>query len=293
MSVDKATVIKLKRLAQAFKDARDRGANESDTVMFLIKFFEEVMGYDSLAGEISKEIAIKDRYCDFGIKLDGTFRLILEAKAAGIKELRDKDIEQAENYGARGGVKWVVLSNGCEWKLYHLTFSETEGIKHDEAFSLDLLSILEPDADPEPVWNLLQLLSREAVKKDWLETFWSQKKALKPASLIRVLFHESVLSVIRRELNRSVEARLEMQDVMNAVRDILSKEALFEAGEIGLTRKRRRRRKVKRVDAAGQTTEVEVEEDEEEDVVKTAVPPVLKDQPHPATQPSATPPAAP
>ena len=32
--------------------------------MYLVKFFEEVLGFDSLKGEISKELAIKDRYCD-------------------------------------------------------------------------------------------------------------------------------------------------------------------------------------------------------------------------------------
>ena len=145
MALDKATVTKLKRFAQAFKDARDREANESDTVMFLVKFFEDVMGYDSLAGEISKEVAIKDRYVDFGIKLNGSIRFLVEAKAASNKGLRDKDIEQAENYAARSGIKWVVLTNGVEWQLYHLTFNEGEGIAHDLAFETNLVAALEND----------------------------------------------------------------------------------------------------------------------------------------------------
>ena len=41
MALDKSTSAQLKRFATAFKDARERGANESDTVMYLIKFFEE------------------------------------------------------------------------------------------------------------------------------------------------------------------------------------------------------------------------------------------------------------
>ena len=35
MAIDKATLVKLKKFAQVFKDARDRNANESDTVMYL------------------------------------------------------------------------------------------------------------------------------------------------------------------------------------------------------------------------------------------------------------------
>ena len=83
MPIEKAILQKLVRYAQVFREARERNANESDTVMYLVKFFEDVLGYDSLAGEISKEVAIKERYCDFGIKLDGSYRFLVEAKAIG------------------------------------------------------------------------------------------------------------------------------------------------------------------------------------------------------------------
>ena len=72
MGVEKEVLSKLRKFATAFKEARERGANESDSVMYVVKFFEEVGGYDSLKGEISKEHAISDRYCDIAIKLDGT-----------------------------------------------------------------------------------------------------------------------------------------------------------------------------------------------------------------------------
>src|SRR4051812_30068927 len=124
MHPDKTTLNGLKRFSQAFKEARERGANESDTVMFLVKFFEEVLGFDSLAGEISKEVAIKDRFCDLAIKLDGAIQYLVEAKSAGNKALREKDIEQAENYASRHGLRWVLLTNGIEWQLYHLSFNE-------------------------------------------------------------------------------------------------------------------------------------------------------------------------
>lgn len=271
MSFDRSAINKLKRFSQAFKDARDRGANESDTVMFLVKFFEEVMGFDSLAGEISKEVCVKDRYCDFGIKIGGVFRFLVEAKAAGNKSLRDKDIEQAENYAARAGIKWVLLTNGVEWQLYHLTFNEGEGIAHDLAFEFNLVEHLDESVDR--ICNYLALLNKEGVEANALEMFWEQKKTLSPASLVRVMFTEPVLSVIRRELNRNAEARLEMSDVFNAVKEALSKDALMAAGDITMKKKRKKRRKVSKVDAAtGQTTEVEVEteEDEEETALEVA-----------------------
>lgn len=266
MGLDKATAAKLKRFAQVFQEAQAREANESDTVMYLIKFFEDVLGYDSLANEITKEVAIKDRYCDFAVKLDGGVPLLVEAKAAGNKTLREKDIEQAENYASRSGIKWVLLTNGVEWKLYHLSFNEGEGIAHDLAFDVNL--VVQIDTEPDRVWDSLSLLTKESIQKGALEVYWSQRKTLQPASLVRVLFDESVLQVIRRELNRNADARLDLEDVFQAVKEVISKDALMAVGDItfGKKRKRRRKRKVKQVDAAtGQTTEVEIEEDHDDD----------------------------
>jgi len=264
MGIDRATLNKIKRFSQAFKDARERGANESDTVMFLVKFFEEVMGFDSLAGEISKEVCVKDRYCDFGIKLDGTIRYLVEAKAAGNKSLREKDIEQAENYASRAGIKWVLLTNGVEWQLYHLTFNEGEGIAHDLAFEFNLADHMEESSDR--IGGYLSLLNKQGLEENALDDFWQQKKTLSPASLVRVMFTESVLNVLRRELNRTSDVRLEMGDIFNAVKDALSKDALMAAGDITLKKKRRKKRKVNKVDVVtGQTTVVEEETDEEEE----------------------------
>ena len=220
MAIDRGVQANLRKYATAFREARDKGANEADTVMYVVKFFEELLGYESLKGEISKEFSIKDKYCDLALKIDGTARILVECKAASIKVLLDKHIEQAENYAARAGISWVVLTNGIEWRLYHLTFAENEGIAHDLAFELNLLEGLETDANL--VWERLQLLAKDSVTKNSLEEYWSQKKALSPASIVKALFNQDVLLVVRRELNRNAPARLEVQDVFNAIRDVLS-----------------------------------------------------------------------
>lgn len=262
MGLDKQTMLQLSRFATAFREARDRGANESDTVMYLIKFFEDVLGFDPLKGEISKELQIKDRYCDIALKLDGAVRLLVEAKAAGLKSVADKHIEQAENYASRLGVPWVLLTNGIEWRLYHLTFAEGEGIAHDLAYEVNFLEDIEKG--PDVMWAKLELLTRSSVKKDLLEDFWQQKKVLSASSVVRTLFHEDVLRVVRRLLRKDAEAMLDLQDVFNAVRDVISKEALAEAGDLGIKKRRKRRRKVQRTDiTTGQTVTEEVEEDDD------------------------------
>lgn len=264
MAISKDVLAQLKRFATAFREARERGANESDTVMYLVKFFEDVLGYDSLRGEISKELAIKDRYCDLALKIDGEVRILVEAKAAGLKGLTEKHIEQAENYASRGGITWVLLTNGIEWRMFHVTFAEGEGIAHEVAFEANLIEEVESDADG--LWLRMGLLSRASVKKKELEDYWSERKALSPASVVKVLFHEDVLALVRRELNRVAPARLDMDDVFKAVRDVLSKEALADAGDLGITKKRKKRKKVQKTDAAtGHTVTEEVEVDGDDD----------------------------
>jgi|SRR5690348_14082392 len=136
MSIDKPTLAKLRKFADVFKAARERNVDESNTVMYPIKFFEEVLGYDPLEGEITTEIPVKERYCDFAVVLGGKTddgkprpEFLVEAKAAHIKSLNEKHIEQAENYASRLPVNWVLLTNGIEWQLYHLTFDN--GIQSD------------------------------------------------------------------------------------------------------------------------------------------------------------------
>lgn len=270
MDLDRQTLQKLKKYAQVFKEARDRNANESDTVLYLVKLFEEILGYDSLQGEISKEVAIKDRYCDFGIKIGGVLQFLIEAKSAGNKTLRDKDIEQAENYASRVGIRWVLLTNGIEWKMYHLNFNEGEGINHDEIFSFNFIDEIE--SAPAKVWELMGLLGKESLKKDALSDFLTHKKALAPSSLLHVLFSEDVLVTIRRELNRNSEVRLEISDVFEGLKNIVTKDALLSAGDISLRRKRKKRRKVVKVDETGKSVETEVEVEENEDTAQAQPP---------------------
>jgi predicted type IV restriction endonuclease len=278
MGLDKQTTNQLLRFATAFREARERGSNESDTVMYLVKFFEEVFGYDSLKGEISKELSIKDRYCDLALKIDGAVRVLVEVKAAGQKSLAEKHIEQAENYASRAGIVWVLLTNGIEWQLYHLTFNEGEGIVHELAFQANLLDDMEKDA--EQLWQKLEILTRASVKKSALEDFWAQKKILSPASVVRVLFHEDVLRLVRRALRKDADAMLEIDDVFRAVRDVISKAALAEAGDLGIVKRRKRRKKVQKADATtGKAVTEEVEVDEDLSTDADEVPTLVKPAP--------------
>ncbi|MGH7205980.1 MAG: type I restriction enzyme HsdR N-terminal domain-containing protein [Nitrospiraceae bacterium] len=232
--MDKTIKKSLQQYAQIFHDGRQRNINEADSVMYLTKFFTDVLGYD-LFSEITKEFQVRDRYCDIAVKVEGQVRFLLEAKAMPLA-LSDRHIEQAENYAARSGIQWVLLTNGLSWRLYHLTF-ETTGIEHDLVFDINL----NPDSDLEEVWKCLYLLSRESLVRGELEDFWIQKKSLSPDSLVRALFTEEVLGALRRELRRKSEARLELTDVAASLRRLLNPEVLTE--DIKIRKAKRKRKK--------------------------------------------------
>ena len=223
----------LQQYAQVFQDGRERNVNEADTVMYLVRFFTDVLGYD-LFSEITKEFQVRERYCDIAVKVKGQVRFLIEAKAMPLA-LSDRHIEQAENYASRSGIEWVVLTNGTSWRLYHLTFEST-GIEHDLAFDVELI----PESDLEEVWEHLELLSRKRVVSGALEEFWAHKKTLSPMSLMKALFTEEVLARIRRELRRKSDVRLELTDIAASLRRLLNPEVLTEDIKIRKARKKRK-----------------------------------------------------
>jgi predicted type IV restriction endonuclease len=227
----------LKKFLPIFIQARDENLNEADTVQRLIKFFEDVLGFDAI-NDISREAEMKGKYVDVVLKVDGAIRLLVEAKAAGEK-LRDRHIDQAQAYAARNNYPWVILTNGVEWTLYHLTFGE--GIDYQKAFEVDLS--LGDRLDESAA--RLALLHRTAVKKGELEDFWATATALSPKSIGKALFSEEVLMLIRREIRRQENLIVDVEDLAEAIHDMMTPEAREQMGPVKIRKKKAAAKKPK------------------------------------------------
>jgi hypothetical protein len=219
----------LKKFLPHFLKAKEDNLNEADTVQRLIKCLEDVFGYDPLS-EVTRETNIKDRYVDIAVKIDGTIRFLIEAKAAGTT-LRERHIEQAKNYAANGNIRWVVLTNGTEWQLYHLTFEN--GIESVLAFALDLSDGQSVDAHAEE----LALLHKQSVKRNELEEYWTHHVALSACSVARALFTEETLKFIRREIRRREGFLVDEEDLADAIRTMFSPEAREQIGPLKIRRR--------------------------------------------------------
>ncbi|MDP3936675.1 MAG: type I restriction enzyme HsdR N-terminal domain-containing protein [Deltaproteobacteria bacterium] len=199
----------------------------------MIKVFEDVLGYDALS-EISRETQVKGKYIDIALKIAGVVKVIVEAKAAAVT-LRERHIEQAEQYASKNNFEWVLLTNGVVWNLYHLTFDE--GIESVLAFSADLSS----DENFDGSAKCLGILHRQSIKKGELDQFWEQKTALSPASIGRALFQEDVIRVIRREIRRGEGILADPEDLAEALRRMLSSEAREAMGPLKVKKRRSKR----------------------------------------------------
>jgi hypothetical protein len=225
----------LRRYVPILLEARKGNLNEADTVVRVCRFFEEVLAYDAFS-DVSRETQLKDKYVDAAIKIDGRVQLLVEVKAAD-KVLRERHIEQAQHYASENNYRWVLLTNGVEWQLYHLTFEE--GIEYERVFSVTL----EGEAFDEAA-DQLAVLHKTSVRRGLLEKFWEARLALAAGSIGRALFCDSVIGLLRREIRRQTGVLIDPEDLAKSLHALLSSEA---REQIGPARVRKRRRRLKAV----------------------------------------------
>jgi len=219
----------LKKFLPHLLQAKTDNLNEADTIQRLVKCFEDVLGYCAMT-ELTCEKQVKDKYVDLAVKIDGVIRFLVEAKAAGVI-LRDRHIEQAERYAAEGNIRWVLLTNGVQWNLYHLSFEE--GIEYERVFAVDL------ETDPsDKAAEQLGLLHRQAIRGGDLDKIWEVQKALSPESIGKALFTEEALRFIRREIRKREGLLIDQEDLGAALHAMFSPEARERIGPLKIRRKR-------------------------------------------------------
>ena len=234
----------VKIYANIFEDARETGRREADLVMYIVQFFKEALGYDVFA-EISKEYQIKDKYCDIGIKIRGQVEILIEVKQPGMR-LADRHTDQAESYAMKSGTKWVILTNGIEWNLYHLSFHEQAGmgVESVPVFKMDLIKDLQEK--PKEVLAKFALLHKKNYLKGELDKYWKKKTMLTPQALSKALFRLSVIKTLIREINRGAKVRVGIEDVAKALKYLMDKEALADIADIKIRASKVRHHKTRK-----------------------------------------------
>jgi hypothetical protein len=241
----------LRRFAPILAAARSRDVNESDTSMIVTDMLADIYGYDKYS-EVTRELAIRGTYCDLATRIDGKFQMLIEVKAIGL-ELKDGHAKQAVDYAANQGVEWVALTNGQMWKVFRVIFAKP--IDAELVLDMDLLAI-----NPKSVADLdgLFLLTRESMLKSGLYAYHDHLQATNKFYLAAVVLSDPVLETVRRELRRVSDAKIELGDLREALKQEVIKREVIEGDKADGAR-----RKV--VKAAGKMLRIRKEKEETED----------------------------
>jgi hypothetical protein len=238
----------LKRFAPILAAAKSRDVNESDTSMIVTDMLADIYGYDKYS-EVTRELAIRGTYCDLATRIDGKFQMLIEVKAIGL-ELKDAHAKQAVDYAANQGVEWVALTNGHLWRVFRVIFAKP--IEAELVLDIDLLAL-----NPKAANDLesLYLLTRESMLKSGLYAYHDHLQATNKFYLAAVVLSDTVLETVRRELRRVSDAKVELDELRDALRQEVIKREVIEGDKADGARK-------KVVKAAGKMLRIRKEKDD-------------------------------
>lgn len=209
--------------------------NEAETRRRVERIFEELMGYNVFK-HLSRERAVQGpgetEHVDFAIQFesgsDARPIVMVELKRVGIG-LAKKHLKQVTSYGIDAGCEWVLLTNGKEWKIYHIEFGKPPKVELLEKWDL-----LEDDIT-DLVFKF-DLLSFKSVKRDGLDKLWKRVKVLAPKTLLSAVFKEDSLSVIRKNLRKDTGILVDNEEVYIGITKLLNEAAAASLKDVSITK---------------------------------------------------------
>ena len=190
----------LPKFQTVLANAKRQDFNESNTVDIITDILSEVFGYEKYS-EITREYAIRGTYCDLAIKLDNgrkgfNVEYLIECKSV-CTELREAHLRQAIDYGAKEGIKWLILTNGIDWQVYRLNFGQP--ITWDR---ISQFNILEKSARNDRDLEELFIVTKEGVMKSAREEVCEKARCVNRFVIASLLTSDMFVSTIKRELKK-------------------------------------------------------------------------------------------
>lgn len=201
----------ISKYTRPMQELRARDANEGDTRLLVTDFLCDALGYDKY-GDLTTEYQVRGEFADYGVRIDQQLVAFIEVKRISTK-LNDRHLRQVEMYAVNEGVEWVVLTNGAQWQVYHLSAGLPVVI--DLALDVDLLG----DGTAASKASELFYLTRESLKRSQMDELWKAKAATSPTALADIVRSDPVVEAVRKELRRRSGHRLDAKDVLKLLDD--------------------------------------------------------------------------
>jgi predicted type IV restriction endonuclease len=186
----------------------ERNDNESDTRLLIDQILQNILGYK--IEDIKTEQKVEGRKADYILSVNNQDVIVIEAKRMGMA-LRDQQTFQATSYGAQSGIKWVVLTNGIVWRLYHI--STGDRIETDLVFTIELVDGL----DEEEAYYFYLISKNGMSRKNLLHDLWRKISALCYDNIVNAILTEDVILKIRTVLTRKTGFKVTSEDVRNVI----------------------------------------------------------------------------
>ena len=257
-SLDKDTkkaILEARTLVEAVAKA---DGNEAETRKRIDRILETVLEYDTFK-HVTQEYAISGAgdtvHCDIAIQLDheesSKPEMFIEVKRVNI-DLAPRHVRQAASYGIDKGCEWVLLTNGKDWKLYHITFGKPPQTKLIEQWNL-------LNDDPLVLARKFEIVSYRSVRKQGLDRLWEKRNVLTTTNMLKTILSEDSIRLYQRRLKKATGITISPEDIVGSFRHLLNEAAVSEMDRIKISLPARQQRAKTPRPAKSKLTSVEQE----------------------------------
>jgi hypothetical protein len=243
-----ATENQLRQLRDNLKDYKRKylkkefsNLDESATRIMTNNFLTELLGYQELE-EIKTEYRIRSEYADYVIQLKRKKHFVVEVKSIEL-DINDKHLRQSLSYAANEGIDWILLLNGRQIQFYRVNFGKP--VTTTLIYKLDLLDNDDFKKAPELLWYL----SKKAVERGELDTFWKKTNALNPVNLAKLIYSEEIVKRIRNDLKEQTGIYFQLEDVAASMLDVITEKVDFPKAKMRVKKKAVSKPVIDRIDS--------------------------------------------
>jgi hypothetical protein len=134
------------------------------------------------------------------------------------------------------GCEWVLLTNGREWKLYHITFTKPPQTMLVESWNFI-------NDTPSALGEKFGLICYKNIRKDSLKRLWDTINVLTPLNLLNIILSEQSIKLIRSKLRKETQFLVSPEDIVGAIRRMLNQEAIGEMERVRISLPAKKQRK--------------------------------------------------
>ena len=201
----------VRKFQKPLADLVARDANEGDTRLLVTDLLCEGLGYDKYE-DLTTEYQVKVDFADYGVRIDKQLVAFIEVKRCA-QALNEKHLRQVQSYAVNEGVEWMMLTNGRNWQLWHM--SPGMPVQMDMVLNIDLLS----DETVAKKADAMFYMCRDSFKRHQVDELWKTRAATSPKAVAKALMSEKVLEEVRRELRRQTGYLADRDRIAQVMRD--------------------------------------------------------------------------